>query len=114
MTTPAERLAAAIHMESAAIAPQTSPLIEAAKEVLKENERLSAVVEAARFMPRSTPAPGTAHTVHDFVIPAWAVWDLDRALKVLDAVDQQTTVTGPPDDYTDQLAAATHKLFDGE
>lgn len=40
MTTPAERLAAAIHLESAAIAPQTSPLIEAAKEVLAENERL--------------------------------------------------------------------------
>jgi len=40
--TPADRLRAAIHMESAAIAPQTSPLIEAAKEVLAENERLRA------------------------------------------------------------------------
>ena len=38
--TPADRLRAAIHMESAAIAPQTSPLIEAAREVLAENERL--------------------------------------------------------------------------
>ena len=40
--TPADRLRAAIHLESAAIAPQTSPLIEAAKEVLAENERLVA------------------------------------------------------------------------
>jgi len=38
--TPAERLRAAIHMESAAIAPQTSPLLEAAKEVLAENEKM--------------------------------------------------------------------------
>lgn len=38
--TAAERLSLAIHMESAAIAPQTSELIEAAKEVLRENERL--------------------------------------------------------------------------
>lgn len=36
----AERLQAAIHLESAAIAPQTSPLIEAAKEMLIEHEKL--------------------------------------------------------------------------
>lgn len=40
MTKAAERLAAAIHLESAAIAPQTSPLIEAAKDALAEIERL--------------------------------------------------------------------------
>jgi hypothetical protein len=45
MTTPAERLAAAIHMESAAIAPQTSPLIEAAKEVLVENAKFRGCLE---------------------------------------------------------------------
>ena len=64
MTTPAERLAAAIHMESAAIAPQTSPLIEAANEVLVvENGRFRSAlewIERQQFADRDTVTPETA------------------------------------------------------
>ena len=39
------RLRAAIHMESAAIAPRTSQLIEAAKEALVDMERMEAALK---------------------------------------------------------------------
>lgn len=47
--------------------------------------KLEDVVEAARALPRETPAQGTASTVHDFKIEAGDVWGLDLALKRLDA-----------------------------
>lgn len=88
MMTPTDRLRAAIHMESAAIAPRTSPLIEAAKEVLAENERFRSAlewIERQRFASRDTVTPETA-------------WDafvkLNRAVcaiyaKATDALHQQ-------------------------
>jgi hypothetical protein len=42
MTDIVERLRTAIHLESAAIAPQTSAMIEAAREAADEIERLRA------------------------------------------------------------------------
>jgi hypothetical protein len=50
--------------------------------------RLREVAEAARQMPRATPAPGGASTEHTFTISAGAVWTLDRALQQLDAALQ--------------------------
>lgn len=52
--------------------------------LLAENAILSLVVDAARRMPRRTPASGGASTNHTFIIEAGAVWDLDRALTELD------------------------------
>lgn len=44
---------------------------------------LEAVAEAAAAMPRETPAPGGAGTVHTFEIEAGVVWTLDKALRAL-------------------------------
>jgi len=88
--TPADRLRAAIHLESAAIAPQTSPLIEAAKEALAENEKFRSAlewIERQQFADRDTVTPETA-------------WDafgkMNRTLcaiyaKATDALHQQLT-----------------------
>jgi hypothetical protein len=54
---------------------------------LDRYDALQAVADAARQMPRETPAPGACSTVHDFKIEAGTVWALDRALKKLDAHD---------------------------
>jgi hypothetical protein len=43
-------------------------------------DALQRVAKAAKAMPRETPAPGGAGTMHDFSIEAGVVWDLDRAL----------------------------------
>ncbi len=58
-----QRLRAAIHLESAEISPQTSPLIEAAKEAVVEIERLRETVdlltksnERLAFMSMGLPA----------------------------------------------------------
>jgi hypothetical protein len=53
-------------------------------------DALRDVVEAARRMPRATPAPGGAGTIHQFPIEAGAVWMLDRALLRLDALANTT------------------------
>jgi hypothetical protein len=50
----------------------------------REVERLWAVANAARRMPRETPGPGSASTVHAFQIESSAVWELDRALRALE------------------------------
>ena len=50
----------------------------------QENERLRAVVDAARLMPRRTPAAGGCSTEHNFKIEASTVWALDKALNELD------------------------------
>jgi ATP:corrinoid adenosyltransferase len=47
-------------------------------------EALTELEEAARHMPRATPAPGGASTIHNFEIEAAWVWANDRALKKLD------------------------------
>jgi len=57
----------------------TAPAIPEGWQVVQE------VIDAARDMPRATPAPGGSSTEHDFKIAAHAVWRLDRALKKLDA-----------------------------
>jgi hypothetical protein len=44
---------------------------------------LAALLKACRGLPRETPKEGAASTLHDFKIPAYAVWDLDRVLTVL-------------------------------
>lgn len=46
---------------------------------------LRAVADAARALPRTTPAPGGAGTEHPYQIEAAKVWALDLALKALDA-----------------------------
>lgn len=59
MTDPTTRLAAAIHAESAAVAPQTTELIEAAREALRDMERLRTALQqiADRYIPDQ---PGTS------------------------------------------------------
>lgn len=49
------------------------------------------VIQAARNMPRRTPAPGGCSTVHDFKIEAGTVWAMDRAL---DEFDKDSAVYG--------------------
>ncbi len=58
-----------------------------------------AVIAAARKMPRETPAPGGAGTVHDFKISAATVWALDAALTKLDAA-RSTPERGDPEGPT--------------
>ena len=41
------------------------------------------LIEAAKDMPRHTPASGGAGTVHTFKIDAATVWALDKALNKL-------------------------------
>lgn len=41
------------------------------------------LIEAAKDMPRHTPAPGGAGTIHTFKIDAATVWALDKALNKL-------------------------------
>lgn len=65
------------------------PLAEVLKRAAAEIERLRAVTDAARHMPRATPRSGGAGTMHDFKIEAGRVWDLDRAFLALDAIHQQ-------------------------
>lgn len=57
----------------------TAPAAGGLEAVLRE------VADAARQMPRETPAPGSCVTVHQFPIEAGVVWTLDRALNNLDA-----------------------------
>lgn len=54
---------------------------------LARYDAMQEVVEAARLMPRETPAAGACSTIHDFKIDAGTVWNLDRALHKLDALD---------------------------
>lgn len=51
-----------------------------------EVQALRKVVEAARQMPRRTPAGGAASTPHPFILFAYQVWGLDTALRDLDLV----------------------------
>jgi len=43
------------------------------------------LIKAANDMPRETPKPGGACTVHSFKIDAATVWALDMALKKIEA-----------------------------
>lgn len=47
---------------------------------MTRTEAMTRVIEAARKMPRTTPAPGGANTVHTFEIPAWIIWEFANAL----------------------------------
>lgn len=57
----------------------------AAEEAAHKWRCQDAVIAAARKFPRETPKSGGAATLHDFKIPAAVVWELDAALKALDA-----------------------------
>lgn len=52
---------------------------------MTEMDLMRAVVEAARRMPRTTPNPGSAFMLHDYKIAGGDVWQLDQALRRLDA-----------------------------
>jgi uncharacterized ParB-like nuclease family protein len=54
---------------------------------LARYDAMQDVVAAAKLMPRETPAPGACCTVHDFKIDAGTVWNLDIALRKLEALD---------------------------
>jgi len=45
--------------------------------------KIRKLIEAAKDMPRETPASGGSTTIHLFKIPAATVWALDKALKEL-------------------------------
>lgn len=64
------------------------------KALETENEALLAVEEAARNLPRETPAPGGAGTEHPFMIAAAHVWDNDRALGQLDKLRSLPSAQG--------------------
>lgn len=50
-------------------------------QVSEIEQALILLLTAAKLMPRATPAPGGASTVHNFPIEAAYVWGLDRACK---------------------------------
>lgn len=52
----------------------------------KMREALVDLMKAARLMPRATPNPGAASTVHDYQIEAAYVWGLDQACNNAEAV----------------------------
>lgn len=56
-----------------------------------EIERLRAVADAARKIPRWTPKGGAASTMHTHQIMAADTWALDKALSDLKAVEQSGT-----------------------
>ena len=59
-----------------------------------EIARLAEVLEAARHMPRRTPGPSdSVETLHEYRLPAWAVWQMDRALKAYDGAPADETPT---------------------
>ncbi len=94
----------------------------------KEQELRDAVIAAARYFPRETPAPGGAATVHQFGIDAGTVWALDKALRDLDAhaarrssSDEQAEVVAwtvrdavPDDDEPDEGGVYEVMLPNGE
>ena len=82
--TPSERLSLAIHQESAAIAPQTSELIEAAKEALRENEEM-------RRLLRVIDARDCDRNLFDCPSGGWI------RQRIRGALNQQTTPHSPKD-----------------
>jgi hypothetical protein len=50
----------------------------------RERGLLLAVEKAAREMPRRTIGPGDSSTKHAFELPAWVVWENDKALRDLE------------------------------
>jgi hypothetical protein len=73
------------HMKSDLSADQHTLTVDATVSQ-RELELLWTVANAARKMPRETPAPGVASTVHTFQIEAGVVWELDYALSALETV----------------------------
>jgi len=97
--TPADRLRAAIHMESAAIAPQTSPLIEAAKEVLAENDRL--VADEATYRAWTNEIKANI---------AWLRAENERMRAALDRIVRMDGYNDLPDAmYVAEMALAVHQ-----
>lgn len=65
------------------------------------------LIEAARLMPRKTPAAGHAGKLHTIGIEASSIWAMDGALKKFDA--EQATVSGTtstPDRYGEAIEDA--------
>lgn len=58
-------------------------MMEIPKEIVQE------LIEAAKDMPRKTPAAGGCGTIHDFKIEAAAVWALDNVLKKIEALERK-------------------------
>lgn len=47
------------------------------------------LIEAAKDMPRKTPAAGGSGTIHDFKIDAGAIWALDKVLTKIEALERK-------------------------
>lgn len=73
--------AAMSHVKASEFAREAREVLEA---VCEELELLRDVEEAARDLPRRTPAVGGASTEHSYKLAAWKVWSNDMALKALD------------------------------
>ena len=58
-------------------------MMEIPKEIVQE------LIEAAKDMPRKTPAAGGCGTIHDFKIEAAAVWALDDVLTKIEAFERR-------------------------
>jgi len=71
-----------IRRKLAALTP-SAPIAAPVRDDGARERALMEVVKAASDMPRETPAPGGAFTVHPFQIAASTVWALDRALRNL-------------------------------
>lgn len=68
------------------------------------------LVEAAKKMPRATPGPGAGSTVHMIGIEAAVIWELDRALMILEGKRDpngllRSTPKPAPGDAAKQLVA---------
>jgi hypothetical protein len=59
----------------------------------RENEAMREIVDAARLMPRETPAAGGCTTMHAFEIEAANVWAMDRALTQFDRLTNEQSLT---------------------
>jgi len=64
------------------LAARPHPPVSAEREALER--AFEELEQAARHLPRATPAPGDTSTLHNFRIEAAWVWANDRALKMID------------------------------
>ena len=50
------------------------------ESMVRDPEKVEALIKAALQMPRGTPSPGGCGTEHHYTLKAYQVWELDRAL----------------------------------
>lgn len=81
-------------------------MMEIPKEIVQE------LIEAAKDMPRKTPAAGGCGTIHDFKIDAATVWALDRVLRKIEALQKKKNYKVQP--HKMQSIDRHNRLKDGD